>query len=290
MGKKKNVQSTSASDVGGKAVEKAKKRRKIEPCAKMGGEKLEEELDEISLQLREERLKALEILDSMVTDKACGIESTRECEEGLAVCQAKKTKVKKRVKENEILDSPVEGRTENNERVIMCAEGQPKKKKVKRMKEIEGGLPDADRIPNKVANSESMAGQLKKEYTVNTDLRQLFSNPTGGGFSFLASEAEDSSVEDVEASPNPELQSKARVTEVAITVEDSEDGQDVPKYFFFHSGCETLRNRVDENSFYRSESFEELQHEWPTKRASMKQSFRRRHKDALKFGRKRGVY
>ena len=132
----------------------------------------------------------------------------------------------------------------------------------------------------------------EKVYNVNTDLRQLFGNSAGGGFSFLGSSADEGSVEDVvDHNASPEDPEKSRVKSNQAT--DSEasanigDIQDTPKYFFFHSGSNTLRNRIDENSFYRTQTWEELEREWPTKRTAMKQSFRRRHKDALKFGKRK---
>lgn len=123
-----------------------------------------------------------------------------------------------------------------------------------------------------------MVQPQEKVYNVNANLKQLFSNPAGGSFSFLGNNEVDSLENDHE-----DLESEKTEAPDSEASQDIEDFQDTPKYFFFHSGCKALRNRMDENSFYRTQTWEELESEWPTKRAAMKQSFRRRHKDALKF-------
>lgn len=56
---------------------------------------------------------------------------------------------------------------------------------------------------------------------------------------------------------------------------------------FFHSLTPSLRNRLDENRFYCTRSLKELEKDWPERRTIMKQSFRRRRTDAVKFTKKR---
>ena len=56
---------------------------------------------------------------------------------------------------------------------------------------------------------------------------------------------------------------------------------------FFHSCSPSLCNRLDENQFYRTDPLSELEASWPLRRNVMKQSFRKRRKDAVKFARKK---
>lgn len=118
-------------------------------------------------------------------------------------------------------------------------------------------------------------------YSVDDDLKKLFSSTDGSdGFCFLAEKEEESEMKDTESSPQKEQ------TEVTND-KTSQNEKHTPKPFFFHSNNTTLRNRLDENFFYRTKSLEELEEEWPEKRTAMKNSFKKRHKDALKLNRKR---
>ena len=56
---------------------------------------------------------------------------------------------------------------------------------------------------------------------------------------------------------------------------------------FFHSSVPKVRNRLEENSFYCSESLSELESNWSQRRMSMKQSFRKRRKAAMKMVKKK---
>ena len=57
--------------------------------------------------------------------------------------------------------------------------------------------------------------------------------------------------------------------------------------FFFHSNNKKLVNRLDENTFYRTASLEELERGWGNRRVAMKQSARKQHRDAVRMAHKR---
>ena len=57
--------------------------------------------------------------------------------------------------------------------------------------------------------------------------------------------------------------------------------------FFFHSNNKKLVNRLDENTFYRTASLEELERRWGNRRVAMKQSARKQHRDAVRMAHKR---
>lgn len=223
--------------------------------------KIEEELDELSLQLKAERQKALQILDSLDIGRACCVEdASKEVVSEHAGDKSKTGRAKKRVKKD----------VETNEDTAVVQER------------------------TKTRDEEA--------FTLNTDLRELFSSSMedkgGRGFSFLASNdaipefpsegqvSASGSIAATGSSPIPELPSEDQVSVSGSTAATVAGSKDV-KYFFFHSDCEELQNRVDENSFYRTETWEELESKWPAKRTAMKQSFRRRHRDAIRAERKK---
>lgn len=144
-------------------------------------------------------------------------------------------------------------------------------------------------------------------YSVSEDIKDLFSS-SKGQFSFLA-EVEDDSHESSLSSDLP-LNTNSAVTapkwldtiskhsaesadygnKIAIAdcqANSSDAASMVRTKLFFHSSTPSLRNRLDENNFYRSESLRDLETDWPQTRTAMKQSFRKRRKDAVKHAKKR---
>ena len=164
-----------------------------------------------------------------------------------------------------------------------CREGQSETEV--RSKRSRKGQDKAD------TGSERIPEEADKTFTVNTDLKQLFASTSeqgSEGFSFLASEEK---AQDASERPSPnqdEQQGEGEILADTATATTEENAHEhTSKFFFFHSGNADLENRLDENSFHRTQTWEELESEWPSRRDSMKQSFRRRHRDALKLGRKK---
>jgi len=120
-------------------------------------------------------------------------------------------------------------------------------------------------------------------YAVSTDLKELFSSAGGEGFTFLSEDQEPNEVaEEQSFEEQPCTESTPSSEQAAETFRDD----CARKFFFFHSKNEALRNRLEENTFYRRKSLEELEVGWPARRSAMKESFKRRHKDAVRFSRK----
>ena len=87
------------------------------------------------------------------------------------------------------------------------------------------------------------------------------------------------------------VSSSPEAVESAKVMPDSESAvATAATRLFFHSSTPTLRNRLGENSFYRSEPLHELELSWPQRRTAMKDSFRKRRKEAMKMSKKRRKY
>lgn len=241
------------------------------------------EFDEISLQLEEEKRKALEILSSLCTTDAHSsadeehqpIDTPRGSEVGV-VCKTTPKKVT-------FKEGDVAGKTVSKEGGVAC-------KTILKVEVAGDKTTPKEEVACKtegdtVECNEEDIKQMGSSFSVNTDLKQLFSSTCrdggGGGFSFLSDEQVgnySTETSKTESHENAEPSMHSTLDAEEMEVQDI----DVPKYFFFHCDTKPLKNRIDENSFYRTESLEDLEAEWPARREVMKQSFRRRHKDALK--------
>jgi hypothetical protein len=274
MGSKK-----SSGDTAGKPLERPKKRRKVESCDDTDGKKLNEikctpELDEISLQLQEERWRALEILDLVVPDEAEG--------------PKKHVKKKKRMKKDIAKPDDVEFEGGKGLPIPSNAHTYTYTQEMEIQVHSEGeGTDESMHVRKRKRRLKSeVEKDAEKTYSVNTDLKGLFTKSSVEGFNFLVSEAEEDvpcTHEGDHASPNPESHDDSLET-VTGALSATIHSQDMPhKYFFFHSCSDSPKNGLEENSFFRTKTLEELESEWPTRREAMKQSFRRRHRDALKF-------
>lgn len=135
----------------------------------------------------------------------------------------------------------------------------------------------------------------EKYFSVTGDLKRMFSgNCSEHGFSFLGEDSEqwngtgseDGPVADADASERVAVKLKQEYSEV----QDSDHSKVVrpPRLlFFFHSNNENLMNRLHENTFYRTASLEELELGWRKRRAAMKRSVRRGHRDAVRMAHKK---
>lgn len=135
----------------------------------------------------------------------------------------------------------------------------------------------------------------ERYFSVTGDLKKMFSgNCSEHGFSFLGEDSEqwngagseDGPVANTDASERVAVKLKQEHSEV----QDSDHSKVVrpPRLlFFFHSNNENLMNRLHENTFYRTASLEELELGWRKRRAAMKRSVRRGHRDAVRMAHKK---
>ena len=134
-------------------------------------------------------------------------------------------------------------------------------------------------------------------YTVSTELSKQFSTADKGSFrfSFLAS---DDNINDTRKSEiteelmtskptwfkkiqNTSLETDAIVNE-DFTIEEEKsisDNSFKRPLFFFHADDSSLRNRIDEGQFYRTQTVQDLFKEWADKRRKVKASYRRLRKE-----------
>ena len=77
--------------------------------------------------------------------------------------------------------------------------------------------------------------------------------------------------------------------ETGSTMEFPSDDGRKRTLFFFHANSAELRNRLDcpDTKFHRTCSLEELEAKWPQTRARLKEQYKRRHRDALRWLRQR---
>ena len=156
----------------------------------------------------------------------------------------------------------------------------------------------------------------ERYFCVSGDLKNTFS---GQGFSFLGEEGSRqqsdceqqqlcvSEHKDLDTSGKKKLKSLKRTevqpefspasppspvsADTGVTSETVEDKSKIVSkpltLFFFHSNNETLVNRLDENTFYRTVSLGELERGWGNRRVAMKQSARKQHRDAMRMAHKK---
>ena len=167
--------------------------------------------------------------------------------------------------------------------------------------------------PDASSSAQTDMASNERYYTVSEDIKELFSS-SNEKFSFLSdmdrdldnSSMGESSSRNVEAATSTSIDAAPKwikninrlwsslsedeeMESAKVTPTDHEAGSlgSVETRLFFHSSVPRLRNRLDENSFYRSEALSELESNWPQRRTTMKESFRKRRKDAMKMARKK---
>ena len=152
----------------------------------------------------------------------------------------------------------------------------------------------------------------ERYYSVNEDIQQLFSS-SNEKFSFLTDmdrdldnndPSVDHSSSNVISKDRSAAQKWIKNINRVLSSSSSEDSEvesvkvtptggeaasvgSAETRLFFHSSSPRLCNRLEENSFYRSEALSELELNWPQRRTAMKQSFRKRRKDAMKMAKKK---
>lgn len=251
------------------------------------------ELDEIAIQIREERIKALKILDSMLStgaDEGDGSVDEDISRDRIDV-NGSTQPVKKEVRDDshktdESVADPDSGNNEDE---------QEDEIQDLTMSDCKDDSEDA------VVRNGSTSDR-NQSYTVRTDLKQLFSSTSDkdmGGFTFLteisstsdenksSSKKEGREFNSQDVSQSTPMNHTKLLDEIIPTKETDSSPGDISKCLFFHSG-NSLRNRLDdEPAFCCVRSVEELEGEWPARRTAMKQSFKRRHKDALRLGKRK---
>ena len=129
-----------------------------------------------------------------------------------------------------------------------------------------------------------------KFYSVNTDLKNLFSSSASHEFGFLGNESDGKEEMASEPTVTEKVISKSVIPDVeedSISPETSQamDSDTAVNFqFFYHSTASV------EHSFYRVDSPDELEAGWAEKRTAMKESFRKRCKDAIKIATKSRKY
>lgn len=150
---------------------------------------------------------------------------------------------------------------------------------------------------------------------VSSSLKELLSRGSVGNgagehtFNFFSSHREDSNDEEKEGGCGGELEINKfcprwlAMAEDKVELENEEEVEgerdtQKPKLqpqsdhgqrvlFFFHSTDPYLRNRLQENSFYRCKPAKELMEKWSERRAAVKLAYKRSRKQALKRTKKR---
>ena len=174
----------------------------------------------------------------------------------------------------------------------------PVKKKVRIVEHVKASTPPTKQL------QEADKPEISKEcfYTVSNSLKDVLKTAEGGHvFNFTTSTPKDkqSTSTPVTGSKTPnwllnlqdddsDESSGSDEDETASTTGPHSDGQ-IRTLFFFHANSSELRNRLDcpDTKFVRTCSLEELEAKWPQTRTRLKDQYKRRHRDALRWRRQR---
>lgn len=171
----------------------------------------------------------------------------------------------------------------------------PVKKTVKKVEDVKAPSPPTEQL------QETDKPEVSKEcfYSVSDSLKDVLKTAEGGHtFNFTTSTPKDtnSSTTMVTGSKNTpnwllnlqdDNSDSSGSDETASTIPHSEGQKRT--LFFFHASSSELRNRLDypDTKFVRTCSLEELEAKWPQTRARLKEQYKRRHRDALRWLRQR---
>ena len=273
----------------------------VVPVREAGGSKKEAEDDDIGEQIEREKENALQIINAMFGSGG----------KKLLFSSANRTHVLPRrydpnsdtCAELELVEAPPRTTTPPLQETLGPS-GENS--------DIDLDSPDT-RSPTQLQTDHEVVAS-ERYYNVSDDIKELFSS-SNEKFSFLSdmgrdsddSSMDDSSVNDMtpkssftapkwiknisraqpSSSPEDSEMESAKVAPTDGGTGSTGSGGTREVRLFFHSSVPELRNRLEENSFYRSEALSDLEATWPQRRAAMKQSFRKRRKDAVKRTRKR---
>ena len=261
-------------------------------------EKEEDTHDELAEQLQQEKSKALSIIDSILGSTS----STRW-----------KSSSHKRVGNVQSVILPARYDPESSncaelEQLSTAGEHSPHDERE--------SMDDSEEEEEQKEDNSTPVVSGERYFSVSGDLRNMFS---GQEFSFLGEEGSsqlsdceqllcaskhrdlDTSgteeklkrfkrtkfqPEDSLASPPLSISANAGLTSESVE-KKSKIVSKPHNLFFFHSNNKKLVNRLDENTFYRTASLEELERRWGNRRVAMKQSARKQHRDAVRMAHKR---
>ena len=262
-------------------------------------EKEEHMHDELAEQLQQEKSKALSIIDSILGSTS----STRW-----------KSSSHKRAGNAQSAIFPARYDPESSncaelEQLSTTGEQSPHNER----ESMDDGEEEEEEEQKEDTSAPVVSGE--RYFSVSGDLRDMFS---GQEFSFLGEEGsrQQSDCEhqlcvskhrDLDMSGTEEKLKRLKCTKVrpedldslaspplSISADESESVEKKSKIvskphnlFFFHSNNKKLVNRLDENTFYRTASLEELERGWGNRRVAMKQSARKQHRNAVRMAHKR---
>lgn len=136
-------------------------------------------------------------------------------------------------------------------------------------------------------------------YDVSDSLKDALKTAEGGHiFNFTTSTPKDDNAVMAEASrktPNWLLNLHHNDDDDDVMSDDTVSTTELPTngqkrtLFFFHGNSSELRNRLDcpDSKFHRTCNLEELETRWPHIRVKLKEQYKRRHRDALRWSRQR---
>ena len=273
----------------------------VVPVREAGGSKKEADYDDIREQIEKEKENALQIINAMFGGGGQKLPSANRTH----VLPQRYDPNSDTCAELELVEAPPSPRTTPpplQETLDPSGENS----------DIDSDSPDT-RSPAQLPTDHEVVAS-ERYYDVSDDIKELFSS-SNEKFSFLSDmgrDSDDSSMDDSSANDmtskssftTPKWIKNINRTQPSSSSEDSEmesakvaptdggassigSGGTREVRLFFHSSVPELRNRLEENSFYRCEALSDLEATWPQRRAAMKQSFRKRRKDAIKRARKK---
>ena len=135
-------------------------------------------------------------------------------------------------------------------------------------------------------------------YNVSDTLKDVLRTDEGYTFNFTTSTPKDTSSKTApDSTKTPSWlnalqnddQDSSSSEEDTTDLLSTNDAQKRTTLFFFHSNSTELRNRLDESEtkFHRTCSLEELEAKWPEKRTHLKEQYKRRRRDAMRWLRQR---
>ena len=269
----------------------------VVPVRQAGGAKKEAEDDDIREQIEREKENALQIINAMFGSGGQKLPSANRTH----VLPRRYDPNSDTCAELELVEAPPRTTPPLQETLSPSGENS----------DIDSDSPDT-RSPAQQVQTEAVASE--RYYNVSENIKELFSS-SNEKFSFLSDMGRDSDDSSMDDSSANDMTSKSSFTapkwikninrtQPSSSSEDNElesakvaptdgeagsigSGGTREVRLFFHSSVPELRNRLEENSFYRSKALSDLEATWPQRRAAMKQSFRKRRKDAVKRARKR---
>ena len=177
-------------------------------------------------------------------------------------------------------------------------EKQPPLAKTKKKKVTINEVVEAPASPTKPLQEVKVSKETF--YSVSDSLKDTLQAAEGGHlFNFTTSTPKDKATTSVTSSskvPNWLLNLQDEDNETTSESDETASPTGLPTcnghkrtLFFFHASSTKLRNRLDspDTQFHRTCTLDELEASWPAMRARLKEQYKRRHRDALRWLRQR---